>query len=392
MKKNILFVDDEKQILSALSRLFFRSEYKIFTAESGEQALAILESEEIALIVTDMRMPSMDGYQLLMNVKERHPTVLRIILSGYADKEIVFKALSKNLAKLYLFKPWDNKELKSIIDKIFEIGKILKSKSILNVINNIEDIPMRMNTYNDLCNLINQNADMKDIASVIEEDPGISAKVLHIANSAFYGAKTGSISQATIYLGLINVQNIVLAASIFENHIIESEVSQYIETIYKHSCLCNKLFVILYEKLLGKKLPDIYSSCGLLHDIGKMILIYNFTDEYLNILNCMKSKVDNNLIDVEMQVFSATHQEIGGFLLDWWELPYPIVETVLFHHQPLNDNVIDKELVSIVHIADYLSWEEMGYNKYNILEMDVFSFLNTSLSECKDIIKNYTSN
>lgn len=389
MKKSILFVDDERQILRALYRLFFGSAYTIYLAESGEQALAILEKEEIGIIITDMRMPHMDGYQLLKTVKEKHPTVLRLILSGYADEDIVFKALSKNLAKLYLFKPWDNNELRSVIDKLFETGKTLKDKRILDIINNIEHVPMKMNTYNRLSNLISQDSDMKDIAAVIEEDPGIAAKVLHIANSAYYGAKTGSISQATIYLGLINIRNIVLTASVFEKLVTKKEISKHVRLLYDHACLCNRYFIILYEKLLRKNLPDIYSSSGLLHDLGKVILMSNFTKEYIDILETMVNHDDRNLIDIEMQMFSATHQDIGGYLLDWWELPYPIVETVLFHHTPLNDNVIDKELVSVVHIADYISWEMLGRKRYNTLDSKVFDFLKVTLEECREIIQKY---
>ncbi len=106
--KKIPIVDDEVQILKALSRVFFDTDYAIFTAESGQAALSLLEQHEIDLVISDMRMPLMDGYELLSKVKETYPDIIRIILSGYADESTVFKAILHNIAKFYLLKPWHN--------------------------------------------------------------------------------------------------------------------------------------------------------------------------------------------------------------------------------------------------------------------------------------------
>lgn len=385
--KSILFVDDEKQILKALNRLFMDSGYTVFMADSGEQALDILGRDEIGMIITDMRMPAMDGYQLLKAVKEKYPSVLRLILSGYADEEIVFRALRQNLAKLYMFKPWDNNELMTAVDKIFETERIIEDKSLLVLINNLEELPMITDTYNRLCSLIEQEAEIKKISAVIEEDQSVAAKVLHIANSAFYGVKTGSINQAVMYLGLSNIRNIVLTTTIFEKLKYAKKFSRTKKLLWEHSCLCNKAVMLLYEKLLRKMLPDIYASSGLLHDIGKIVFMSKFPNEYSGILESMYTDRKNFLINMETETFSASHQEVGGYLLDWWGLPHPIVEAALFHHSPLIDKVVNKELVSIVHIADYFTWELMGQNSNNALDENVFKFLHTSMFDCKEIVK-----
>lgn len=385
--KSIIFVDDEKQILKALNRLFMDSGYTVFMAESGEQALDILGRDEIDMIITDMRMPAMDGYQLLKAVKEKYPSVLRLILSGYTDEEIVFRALRQNLAKLYIFKPWDNSELMTAVDKVFETERIIEDKSLSVLINNLEELPMITGTYNRLCSLIEQEAEIKKISAVIEEDQSVAAKVLHIANSAFYGVKTGSINQAVMYLGLSNIRNIVLTTTIFEKLKYAKKFSRTKKLLWEHSCLCNKAVMSLYEKLLRKMLPDIYASSGLLHDIGKIVFMSKFPNEYSRILESMYTDRKIFLIDMETEAFSASHQEVGAYLLDWWELPHPIVEAVLFHHSPLIDRVVNKELVSIVHIADYFTWELMGQNSNNALDENVFKFLNTSMLECKEIVK-----
>ncbi len=95
--KTILFVDDEIPILKSLNRLFMDTDYEVFTAGSGKEALAILATEKIDMVITDMRMPEMDGCQLLQKVKELHPTSLRIILSGTPKKTPSLKRYKRTL-------------------------------------------------------------------------------------------------------------------------------------------------------------------------------------------------------------------------------------------------------------------------------------------------------
>ena len=95
MLKTILFVDDESQILRAITRIFMDTEYEIITVESGKEALDILENQKVDVIVSDMKMPNMTGYELLSQVKKRFPSMVRIILSGFSDERIVFDALQK---------------------------------------------------------------------------------------------------------------------------------------------------------------------------------------------------------------------------------------------------------------------------------------------------------
>ena len=89
MIHKVLLVDDEPSILKSLKRLFIDTDYKFFTATSGEQGLELCEKEEFALIITDYRMPQMTGVEFLAKVKEKYPDTIRIVLSGYADVEAI---------------------------------------------------------------------------------------------------------------------------------------------------------------------------------------------------------------------------------------------------------------------------------------------------------------
>lgn len=111
----ILFVDDEANILSSLKRLFRPHGYRIFTAESGALGLEILEREKIDLVVSDMRMPEMNGAQFLEKVRERWPDTVRILLTGYAEIGATIDAINKGQIYRYVSKPWEDNDITLIV-------------------------------------------------------------------------------------------------------------------------------------------------------------------------------------------------------------------------------------------------------------------------------------
>jgi response regulator RpfG family c-di-GMP phosphodiesterase len=130
----ILCVDDEANILRALQRLFHCKPYKVIIAQSAKQALLLLEQHSVSLIISDMRMPEMDGAHLLQQVAQSYPHIHRIILSGYADFESTVAAI--NLGKIHNFinKPWNNEELISVVEEGLEKIKLKQDNIHLRTI------------------------------------------------------------------------------------------------------------------------------------------------------------------------------------------------------------------------------------------------------------------
>lgn len=386
MVKRILFVDDERQILRALKRLFVHSDYEVNFANSAKEALDILDEKEVELLITDIRMPDMDGFELLREVKSLYPLTLRVALSGYTDNNKIYNALEDNLAKIYLFKPWDNKELIGIIDRLFELESVLKNKNLLNLINNINELPTVPNLYTELCNLVENDANVNQISKKLEEDQSISSRVLRVANSAFYGAKTGSIAQAIMYIGLTNVKNIVLSNAIFTNFVGNQETK---DKLWSHVNISNKLMNVIYQKCLYKKVPNMYASAGLLHDVGRVIILQFFKDEYDEIMRRSEEKKVPSYV-IEEEILGVDHQKIGGYLLNWWEIPIPIVEAAMYHHDPLNEHIINKELVQVVHIANYYSWKFVdGEANFEKLNLRVLEELNINSDLLDQVMKDF---
>ena len=118
----ILCVDDENNVLRALKRLFMDDDYEIFTAESGSEGIEVLEKEEgIQLIISDYRMPGMDGVEFLRQAHEGWPETIRIVLSGYADTAVVVAAINEGRIYEFIPKPWNDDDLRVTIEKALEV-------------------------------------------------------------------------------------------------------------------------------------------------------------------------------------------------------------------------------------------------------------------------------
>jgi len=375
MLRTILFVDDEPQILRSITRLFMDTEHEVITAESGEEALNILENEKIDVIVSDMKMPKMTGYELLGKVKKRFPNIVRIILSGFSDERIVFDALQKNIAKLYILKPWENDVLINTIEKVFEIESALRNnKNVLKLVNEAGELPTIKTSYQKIINVIENDGEIYKIVEAIEYDNSIVIKLLHIVNSSYYGVKTGSIKRAVAYLGIDNIKNIVMTSAFIDGLGINAKDNKRLEELWEHAFISNRIISIIYNDFLNKKIPETEMNAGLLSNVGIIFMIHSFYDKYMEILEEVQVQ-HTSIIELENKAFGTNHQEIGGYLLQWWDIPLPIVEAALYHHNPFDKNVINKQIVCTAHIAEKYAWDILGKENYIWFDEKVFEEL-----------------
>ena len=384
MMHSILFVDDEKSILKSLRRLFISFNYELFFAEDGTQALQIMSETPIEMVISDMRMPLMNGHKFLKEVRRLYPNTIRIILSGFSDEKEIYKAVLDGSAKMYLLKPWEPVQLIDSISNLFEFKDRLESKHILNIIDKINDLPAVTDIYSKLCNLIENEGSIAEIAELIEEDPAISAKILQLINSAFYNKKIGSVKQAVVYLGINVIKNMVLSTSLF-SYVATNSKAHFNQLFSHQAILTNKILEFTYEEFLEKKLPVNYLTAGLLHDIGLVVMQKHFSDKYLNAFKICSIQ-GRAIYEAESEMFAVTHQEIGGYLLEWWGIPYPIVESSLYHHDPLASSTVNRELVCAVHLADYYAWCYLGIKNLVKLDDRVFDLMGLNQERCESLV------
>lgn len=376
MLKTILFVDDDVKILNYIVNNFFDSEYVVLTAKSGEDAFEILENEKVNLIISDLMMPGINGYELLNEVKRRFPHVIRIILSEPENERMAFDLLRKNIAKLYILKPLDKNIILETITKVFRLEEVLKyNKNILKLINNSEELPTIKTSYQKIITIIENDEEIYKIVEAIECDNSIVLKLLHIVNSSYYALKTGSIKRAVGYLGLDNIKNIVITSAFIDGLTCNPKDNKRLEDLWKHAFISNRIMSIIYNEFLKRNIPETAMNAGLLSNVGIIFLIHSFHDKYMEIFDQLKNN-NTQLVEFENRAFGTNHQEVGGFLLQWWDIPLPIVESALYHHDPFNNSIINHEIVYAAHIAEKYAWDILGENNYIEFEEKVFEELN----------------
>lgn len=135
----ILFVDDEVNILSSLKRLFRPFGYRIFTAEGGAQGLEMLARERVDLVVSDMRMPEMNGAQFLEQVRERWPETVRILLTGYAEIGATIDAINKGEIYRYISKPWEDDDILLTVKQALQQKRLEREKQHLDELTHNKD-------------------------------------------------------------------------------------------------------------------------------------------------------------------------------------------------------------------------------------------------------------
>lgn len=188
----LLFVDDEPSILSALRRLFRQHGYRILTAEGGAAGLQVLETEQVDLVISDMRMPEMDGAKFLEQVRARWPKIVRILLTGYADISSTINAINRGEIYRYISKPWDDNEIVMTVRDALERNRLEQE--------NLRLLALTQSQNEELKNL-NNNLE-KTVASRTEE----VRQTFSMLESSHKELKRNFMNTVKIFGGLIELR------------------------------------------------------------------------------------------------------------------------------------------------------------------------------------------
>lgn len=364
MKRQLLFVDDEPNVLSGLRRMLRgqRKVWEMHFACGGEEALELLNNQPIDVIVSDMRMPGIDGAELLTRVSQLYPHTIRLVLSGQSEQEKIFRAIGP--AHQFLSKPCDPDLLIQTIERAVGLQGQLQNETLQKLTSKITSLPSLPKIYSDLVHeLESDDVSMDKVGAMIENDLAMSAKVLQLVNSSFFGlpSHVTSPKHAVSLLGLNVIRPLTLSASVFV---------QYEGMDLKHFCLDREIQHGLSVALAARKiaqnetkdnnLVDDAFIAGMMHDIGKLILAVHQTESFENAIG--QSELKNQpLWKSELEEFGTTHAAVGAHLLGLWGLSNPIVEAVAFHHEPRNASSVDFTPLTAVHAANSLLMNDPPY-------------------------------
>ncbi len=280
-------------------------------------------------------------------------------MSGYSEPVKVLQLVS--LAHRYISKPCDAQQLENIIERCFKLDSVLRGEALKNLVGRIGKLPALPKTYQQLKTALSQpNVQAATLADIITRDPIVTAKVLQVANSAFFrlAKPVQTIKQAVNYLGFACIQNLVMSAEVFSEWgkiptLPGLDPDRLQENAQQTAAACKAIAA-------GTPLADDALLVGLLHDIGYWILLQECPKDMAHIL---KLVTDTGVAfeQAERDVIGTSHAEIGAYLLGLWGFPYEVVEAVAFHHTPNAVSQRNFDLLAILSVAHSLMPSDAPY-------------------------------
>jgi putative nucleotidyltransferase with HDIG domain len=353
----VLIVDDDAEALYRTQRLLraYRRDWQMKFCFGPEPALDALALEPYDVVVADLKMPGADGGDLLACVRDLYPDAIRLLVCSQAEHTEMLRCLGP--AHQYLAKPVDPVLFRDSIARAGLLGKRLSKPGLKALVSQISTLPSLPAVFVQLMDeLRNPNASVQRVADLISHDVAMTAKVLQLVNSSFFGltVHVKDVHHAAALLGLNALKPLVLSAGVFRQ-LEESRVPAALaEQVLEHSlavgCLAKRL---ADAEGLDHDEADNAMLAGILHDIGKLVLADYFGLEYAQV--CLAAEnADLPLLNAELDQFAASHADIGGYLLGLWGLPQDLIEAVALHHDPSAHEVNKFSPLTAVHVANAL--------------------------------------
>lgn len=356
----ILFVDDEVKILEGLQRMLRpqRKEWEMAFAPGGQAALTMLEAATFDVIVSDMRMPGVDGATLLEAVRHKYPSVLRIILSGYTELEASYRAVP--VAHQFLLKPCDPDALRAAIERATSLVQVLNSKMLAGLVGSLQELPSLPKAYAALRSALSDpDCSIDKLVKIVEQDVAITAKVLQLVNSAFFGVtrEISDIRTAVSYLGMTILQNLVLSVEVFRTFLPKKPIPGFsVEEFHHHAQLTARIASEIGKKV---RMSSAVGVAALLHDVGKLVIAERAPEHLARAMQGVRQD-RLPLYMIEEELVGVSHAEVGAYLLSMWGLPSPVVEAVAHHHHPERVTQEKVDMISVVYLANMLAHEHVG--------------------------------
>jgi len=334
---SILFVDDEPNTLEGLKRTFrpMRHQWDMHFVESGKDALGVLQQKPFDAVVSDMRMPNMNGAELLRIISNTHPETVRIILSGQADQEDILKTIGPS--HQYLSKPCDTDSLKLILDRAFKLRDYLADENLRRLTSQVRQLPSAPRLFMELMDAIKDpDVSIHTIGKIISKDIGMMLKILKVVNSAYFGIsrKINTAAEAVSYLGLDIIKSLVLSVQLFSQFDQKKAHGLSFDAVFSHSLKTAHFAKLIVEAESNDKLlAGSAFIAGMIHDAGKLVLAEHLPEKYSEVMRDVQQS-GRDIWLAEKEVFGADHGHVGAYLIGLWGFPNHIVEALAFHHEP----------------------------------------------------------
>lgn len=331
MRPTVLFVDDEPRILDGLRRGLRqrRDRWDMHFAPGGFEAIAVLQERPVDVVVSDMRMPGMDGAHLLAWVRNHQPTAARIILSGHAEPEATLRAAV--VAHRFLHKPCDLERLASVVDGVVEAPSVDRAR-VAAVVGAVSALPSPPRVVARLRALLEApDSPLTSVLAVVSSDLALSATAVHLASGAFFAPRQESVAvaDAVTMLGVSTLRGLLDTAQVFWPFDEESgPAGLRVEQVSSRAVAASQLAGQLAAGVLDAGGRQHAELGALLRDVGRLACLVGETAALEDDL-AEARRTGRSLEEVELERTGYPRTEIGAALLAVWGLPAPVVAAVL---------------------------------------------------------------
>lgn len=311
----MLAVDDEPHVVDGLRKALhpFRASWTLETATSGEEALKRLEGGGFDALITDARMPGMDGEALLKAVIERWPGLLRVVLSGEVTHG-TFERLHL-LAHQMVAKPVDAASLYWRIDEALLARERLITPGLQALVLRSSALPSLPPTFAAVQRLsATAEATLTQFVDAVEADGAVCATVLKVVNSAWFGlsSRVSSLREAVRMLGVRMLCDVVLAAQVFGGN------GPVLERLRRDA--------VQRLRAVPPGSSDVASTAAVLMDVGQLVLLLHAPETFLIIERAVEEGAERHA--EERRHFGASSAVVGAALIESWGLPGELVDAL----------------------------------------------------------------
>lgn len=329
----LLFVDDEPAVLRSVERLMRTAEptWDLSFVGSGGEAIREMETRPVDVIVSDLHMPEMDGATLLTYVQDNHPEMVRLVLSALASPELVFRTVP--VAHQFLTKPFEPMSFRAKLRQAFELRALLDDPELRALVGTSNKLPSPPRVFSEISKaLSNPETGVADVANIIESDVALSAQVVRLVSSAYFGlpSRVRTAQGAVAYLGFQTIKAVVFSAELFEQFAPKRPVKGFsIDSMQQHGLRTAHL---ARRILGGTGMGDDAFLAGMLHDVGRLLLAARAPEVCAKVFE-EHERTARACVDIEHEMLGVTHAEVGAYLLGIWGLPQAVIQAVAWHHQ-----------------------------------------------------------
>jgi len=321
----VVFVDDEPFILQAMARTMrpMRTSWDMVFVESGDAALAVIEDRDVDVIVSDMRMPGMDGAELLDVVRRRSPRTARIVLSGFAEEDVIRR--STEVAHQFLSKPCELDVLKKVIEGIQAGQAELGSRDLETVIGLAMELPSLPSITADLVAMLSQDGyEVDRAADLVSGDIALTAEVMRLVNSAFFGLsrEVASLRVAVSMLG----SGVLLALATRHTLLTSADGDlpnlQQLNERSRHTSEIGRQLALL-RGASPSMAAEVFLT-GSVHEVGCLLFseLPGIDRSELELL------IGTSEPEVDRSIAGADRFAIGSYLLGLWGFSAPTISAV----------------------------------------------------------------